>query len=120
MQFNNSIIGQEAEGSAGGDQNLQADQVMLIKCECCGMAEDFTPNYVSRVREFFFGRWICGLCSEAVKEKKRKRKISLEEALDRHMEICMKFNMKRRSYRTEAFIGWGYERDCKEEFTVQE
>ncbi|KAJ8452095.1 hypothetical protein Cgig2_016676 [Carnegiea gigantea] len=42
------------------------------KCECCGMSEEYTPGYIKRVREQFCGKWICGLCSEAVKEEMEK------------------------------------------------
>ncbi|KAJ4797425.1 DUF1677 family protein (DUF1677) [Rhynchospora pubera] len=65
----------------------------MIKCECCGMEEDCTPTYISKIRELFSGKWICGLCAEAVKELLTKDpSISKETALEAHMAMCKKFN----------------------------
>ncbi|CAA6666041.1 unnamed protein product [Spirodela intermedia] len=65
----------------------------MIECECCGMSEECTPKYISRVKAFFCGKWVCGLCSEAVKEQVRKNPAaSLQEALESHMALCMKFH----------------------------
>lgn len=68
------------------------------KCECCGMCEEYTPDYVKRVREQFCGKWICGLCSEAVKEEMEKNGGNCEEALDTHMNHCARFNNVGRAY----------------------
>ncbi|KAK8971051.1 hypothetical protein KSP40_PGU012941 [Platanthera guangdongensis] len=93
-------------GDDGGAGEKQAcHEVMQVSCECCGMEEDCTATYITRVREYFYGRWICGLCSEAVKEKKRKRKISMEEALVWHMELCIKFNRRTRVDLKLSFAG---------------
>jgi Protein of unknown function (DUF1677) len=57
------------------------------------MEEDCTPTYISRVRESFSGKWICGLCGEAVKEQLSKDpSLSKEKALEAHTAICRKFN----------------------------
>lgn len=57
------------------------------------MEEDCTPTYISRIRESFDGKWICGLCSEAVKEQLSKDpSISKEKALEAHIAMCKKFN----------------------------
>ncbi|KAG0486421.1 hypothetical protein HPP92_008516 [Vanilla planifolia] len=48
-------------------------EVENANCECCGMSEECTPEYIRRVRARFCGRWICGLCSEAVKEEMQKK-----------------------------------------------
>ncbi|URD71895.1 hypothetical protein MUK42_26221 [Musa troglodytarum] len=57
------------------------------------MSEDCTPTYIRRIKEFFRGRWICGLCSEAVKEQmKRTPAATMEEAVDSHTSLCKKFN----------------------------
>ncbi|KAF2301165.1 hypothetical protein GH714_020572 [Hevea brasiliensis] len=48
-------------------------EVEDAKCECCGMSEECTPEYIDRVRNKFLGKWICGLCAEAVKEEKEKK-----------------------------------------------
>ncbi|XP_057466838.1 uncharacterized protein LOC130756360 [Actinidia eriantha] len=62
------------------------------KCECCGMSEECTPEYVSIVRAKFSGKMICGLCSEAVKEESEKNGGKREEALSEHMNACVRFN----------------------------
>lgn len=72
-------------------------EVEDAKCECCGMCEECTPEYIRRVREKFMGKLICGLCSEAVKEEMGKniggiKKGGLEEALSEHMNACSRFN----------------------------
>nr|CAD1843204.1 unnamed protein product [Ananas comosus var. bracteatus] len=46
-------------------------EVEDAKCECCGMSEECTQEYIRRVRDKFNGKWI-GLCSEAVKEEAEK------------------------------------------------
>ncbi|XP_010267180.1 PREDICTED: uncharacterized protein LOC104604505 [Nelumbo nucifera] len=68
------------------------------KCACCGMSEECTPQYIQRVRDKFCGKWICGLCSEAVKEEVQKNGGKGEEALDAHMKACVRFNRIGRSY----------------------
>ncbi|KAJ6838925.1 uncharacterized protein M6B38_317725 [Iris pallida] len=67
-------------------------EVEDAKCECCGMSEECTPDYIRRVREKYSGKWICGLCSEAVKEEVEKNGGRKEEALDAHMSACVRFN----------------------------
>ncbi|XP_068664312.1 uncharacterized protein [Aristolochia californica] len=68
-------------------------EVEFAKCECCGLTEECTPDYITRIRERFHGRWICGLCSEAVKDEiyRSERLIGMEEALNRHINFCKKF-----------------------------
>ncbi|KAI7746127.1 hypothetical protein M8C21_032306 [Ambrosia artemisiifolia] len=68
----------------------EAMEVEFVKCECCGLTEECTPQYIERIRERYVGRWICGLCGEAVKDEiiRSKRLISTEEAMARHMSFC--------------------------------
>ncbi|KAF8388716.1 hypothetical protein HHK36_025396 [Tetracentron sinense] len=68
-------------------------EVEFAKCESCGLTEECTPAYIARVRERHQGRWICGLCAEAVKDEifRSERLISTEEALNRHMNFFKKF-----------------------------
>ena len=72
------------------------NEVVKAECECCGLAEDCTRAYERQVRDRFCGRWLCGLCSEAVKVELDRlglaRHIVREEALVAHMEVCKKFN----------------------------
>eukprot|EP01018_Ginkgo_biloba_P024278 Gb_26827 [translate_table: standard] len=69
-------------------------EVELAKCECCGLKEECTPAYIARVRDRFYGRWVCGLCGEAVKDElcKAESGIGMEDALKAHMQFCTQFN----------------------------
>ncbi|KAK9058871.1 hypothetical protein SSX86_023715 [Deinandra increscens subsp. villosa] len=67
-------------------------EVEDAKCECCGMSEECTPEYIARVREKFLGKLICGLCSEAVKEEMEKSGGEIEQALKEHTSVCVRFN----------------------------
>ncbi|CAN1168409.1 hypothetical protein LINPERPRIM_LOCUS19195 [Linum perenne] len=73
-------------------------EVEDAKCECCGMSEECTPEYIDRIRSKFLGKLVCGLCSEAVKEEMVKKKVGLEEALGLHMSACSRFNKFGRAY----------------------
>lgn len=68
-----------------------SNHVREVVCECCGLSEDCTDAYVQRTKARLFGKWFCGLCSEAVNEESYKtqriRNILSEEALYAHMEI---------------------------------
>uniref|UniRef100_A0A2N9FPX9 DUF1677 domain-containing protein n=1 Tax=Fagus sylvatica TaxID=28930 RepID=A0A2N9FPX9_FAGSY len=73
-------------------------EVEDARCECCGMSEECTPEYIAKVRNKFFGKWICGLCTEAVKEEVEKNGGKREEALSTHMSACVRFNKFGRAY----------------------
>ncbi|XP_061359151.1 uncharacterized protein LOC133303280 [Gastrolobium bilobum] len=73
-------------------------EVQEAKCECCGMCEECTPEYIERVRDKFLGKWVCGLCSEAVKEELEKNGGKKEEALSAHMSACVRFNKYGRAF----------------------
>ncbi|KAJ7951725.1 DUF1677 family protein [Quillaja saponaria] len=73
-------------------------EVEDARCECCGMSEECTPEYIDRVRDKFLGKWICGLCAEAVKEEMEKNGGKKEEALNAHMNACFRFNKFDRAY----------------------
>lgn len=75
-------------------------EIESAKCECCGLREDCTGEYIAGVKAEFGGRWFCGLCSEAVRDevakarRKKKKKggsEGLEEAVRDHMSFCGKF-----------------------------
>ncbi|XP_042031608.1 uncharacterized protein LOC121778347 [Salvia splendens] len=70
-----------------------AAAAVVARCECCGLTEECTEAYIKRVRERYSGRWICGLCGEAVKDEvvRSERGIGSEEALIRHMNFCRNF-----------------------------
>ncbi|KAL2939888.1 Run domain Beclin-1-interacting and cysteine-rich domain-containing protein [Bienertia sinuspersici] len=88
-------IDREIEESKGLAPISEAEDA---KCECCGMSEEYTPEYIKRVREKYLGKWICGLCSEAVKEEMEKNGGDCKEALDTHMSHCSRFNKLGRAY----------------------
>uniref|UniRef100_A0A2P2MMX1 Uncharacterized protein MANES_11G034700 n=1 Tax=Rhizophora mucronata TaxID=61149 RepID=A0A2P2MMX1_RHIMU len=74
-------------------------EVEDANCECCGLSEECTPEYIDRVRERFLGKLICGLCAEAVKEEMEKnRGKTMEDALSAHMSTCARFNKLGRAY----------------------
>lgn len=66
-------------------------EVECVKCECCGLTEECTATYIVAVKESYYGRWICGLCAEAVKEEMERSCVKRSGALDRHMRVCKKF-----------------------------
>ncbi|POO02147.1 hypothetical protein TorRG33x02_019310 [Trema orientale] len=67
--------------------------IELVKCECCGLKEDCTQDYITDVKAKFDGKWLCGLCSEAVRDEvsKGKSPFGMEEAVKAHMSFCRKF-----------------------------
>ncbi|KAJ4822243.1 hypothetical protein Tsubulata_035665 [Turnera subulata] len=69
-------------------------EVESVKCDCCGLKEDCTQYYISEVKAKFDGKWLCGLCSEAVREEvsRGKKSCGVEEAVRAHMSFCGKFN----------------------------
>lgn len=74
-------------------------EVEQAKCECCGMSEECTAEYIDEMKEKFSGKLICGLCAEAVKEEMEKNGgRTREEALEEHMNACVKFNRLGRAY----------------------
>ncbi|KAL3840768.1 hypothetical protein ACJIZ3_025359 [Penstemon smallii] len=67
--------------------------VDFAKCDCCGLTEECTPSYIETIRQRYGGKWICGLCAEAVKDEilRCQKLISPDEAIDRHLSFCKKF-----------------------------
>ncbi|MQM22156.1 hypothetical protein Taro_055204 [Colocasia esculenta] len=85
------------EAQSAQAQGVEATAVVEVEsvtCDCCGLTEECTPAYIGRVRERYAGRWVCGLCAEAVKDeicRSSPRLIGTEEALSRHMAFCRSF-----------------------------
>ncbi|KAB2627791.1 hypothetical protein D8674_032586 [Pyrus ussuriensis x Pyrus communis] len=73
----------------------EPEEELVVKCYCCGLTEECTPAYVATVKERHQGRWICGLCAEAIKDENSRssRKISTEEAMKRHVSFYEEFRM---------------------------
>lgn len=66
-----------------------------VECGCCGLHEECTHEYILQVKHSYFGKWLCGLCSEAVKDKLNIKHPSdnitvmpMEEALTTHKTFC--------------------------------
>ncbi|KAJ8558031.1 hypothetical protein K7X08_004797 [Anisodus acutangulus] len=70
-------------------------EIELAKCDCCGLKEECTINYISEVKGNFEGKWLCGLCSEAVRDEvnrgKKKQFLEMNEAVKAHMSFCRKY-----------------------------
>ncbi|KAI9106391.1 hypothetical protein K1719_021919 [Acacia pycnantha] len=89
----------ETKSSSGIDAQPQAlalamkAETVQVRCYCCGLMEEGTVAYVGRVREKYKGRWICGLCAEAVKDEKQRseRDISTDEAMKSHKKFRQQF-----------------------------
>ncbi|XP_050365726.1 uncharacterized protein LOC126784298 [Argentina anserina] len=85
--------------SSSKNNNLSTiDEVKQAECECCGMKEECTQAYIAKVEDSFSGKWVCGLCSEAVKERMKRsaqKSIAIEEAVSSHRDVCQKFNNTR-------------------------
>lgn len=71
------------------------DDVTQAECECCGLQEECTQDYIKRIKDSYSGKWVCGLCSEAVKEGLVKIG-STEEAVSSHTKFCQEFNSSTR------------------------
>lgn len=69
------------------------DEVKQAECECCGLKEDCTLDFISKVKGSYSGNWVCGLCSEAVRERlAQSPKIAMQEAVNSHRDFCKDFN----------------------------
>ncbi|GJN19395.1 hypothetical protein PR202_gb06670 [Eleusine coracana subsp. coracana] len=102
------------DGSGDGGQLKDAtwsssSEVEEARCECCGMSEECTPAYIGAVRRRFSGRWVCGLCAEAVAEEAAKNGGDREAALAAHVAVCTRFNGFGRThpalFQADAVIG---------------
>ncbi|KAG6471802.1 uncharacterized protein LOC122030126 [Zingiber officinale] len=83
--------------SSGGEASVAAAAAVVelefVACDCCGLTEECTPAYIAIVRERHGGKWLCGLCAEAVRDELLRSGlvISTEEAMDRHATFCRSF-----------------------------
>lgn len=98
-------------------EGISTSEVEKVECECCGLEEECTGAYIEHVKGLYCGRWVCGLCAEAVKEERGKsittiqeeeeeqhhhhqqepleeKEEDMAEALAAHMNFCMQFNNK--------------------------
>lgn len=93
VELQNFSIHQELETSAA---KVDDDEVKQVECQCCGLKEECTPAYITQVEDCYSGKWVCGLCSEAVKERMLRAPetaINKQEfALSSHRDFCQKYN----------------------------
>lgn len=80
------------------ETDVKVPDISMAMCECCSMSEECTPEYISKVRDKFMGKLLCGLCGEAVKDEMEKNGGKREEALSEHMRACVRFNRVDRFY----------------------
>lgn len=68
------------------DTTAPTQELETAKCECCSLVEECTPRYANQIRQTYGGRWVCGLCGDAIKEERNRSltPISIEEAVTRH------------------------------------
>ncbi|KAM0929617.1 hypothetical protein ACQ4PT_001636 [Festuca glaucescens] len=64
------------------------EESAVVSCDCCGLEEECTGEYIGGVRAYFGGRWLCGLCSESVKYEAGRKRAGMEEAMRAHMAFC--------------------------------
>ncbi|KAI3777916.1 hypothetical protein L1987_47719 [Smallanthus sonchifolius] len=81
------VVGSRSFSGMSTTESQPVTEFEFAVCDCCGLKEECTAEYVERIRERYQGKWICGLCGEAVKEEivRSGRLISAEEAMNRHM-----------------------------------
>ena len=89
LQIASSPRNQDTQSSS----SKQPMEIESVKCECCGLREDCTPDYIASVRAGFHGQWLCGLCCEAVRDEACRKKAhpGVEEAVRAHMAFCKMF-----------------------------
>nr|GEX60531.1 cation exchanger 9 [Tanacetum cinerariifolium] len=65
-------------------------ELSLAKCECCGLTRECNFEYIYKIRERYHGKWICGLCGEAIKDEisRGEKLISTKEAMARLINFC--------------------------------
>ncbi|XP_010535808.1 PREDICTED: uncharacterized protein LOC104810994 [Tarenaya hassleriana] len=74
-------------------RTTQSAAVEVVTCDTCGFTEECTVPYIRRVRDHHNGKWLCGLCAEAVKDEvvRSPMRISVDEAVRRHSSFFHSF-----------------------------
>lgn len=86
---NQTTSSSESEHTVASKLVTETEEEELAKCECCGLTEECTQTYITMIRQRYQGKWICGLCAEAVNYEMRL--LSTEEALIQHMSFRNQF-----------------------------
>ncbi|XP_047325086.1 uncharacterized protein LOC124928882 [Impatiens glandulifera] len=92
MQLNKLEI---SSSSAASSDSFELEQA---ECGCCGLKEECTTNYITQIKNRHSGIWVCGLCSEAVKERRiSSENEDDEEAIRAHKRFYQEFNCTTRA-----------------------
>ncbi|CAH1429692.1 unnamed protein product [Lactuca virosa] len=49
-------------------------EVEFMECDCCRLTKECMLLYIERILEMYQGKWICGLCGEAVNDEILRKK----------------------------------------------
>ncbi|CAN4100061.1 unnamed protein product [Withania somnifera] len=92
--ISDAIVMKESEVQTVKAKLTAQMEVDFAKCDCCGLTEECTLSYIETIRQRYQGKWICGLCAEAIKDEiiRCETLISVEEALNRHLNFCKNFS----------------------------
>lgn len=92
--ISDAIVMKAAEAQTVKAKLTAPIDVDFAKCDCCGLTEECTLSYIETIRQRYQGKWICGLCAEAIKDEiiRCEMLISAEEALNRHLNFCKNFS----------------------------
>lgn len=92
--ISDAIVMKAAEAQTVKAKITAPIEVDFAKCDCCGLTEECTLSYIETIRQRYQGKWICGLCAEAIKDEiiRCEMLISKEEAMNRHLNFCKTFS----------------------------
>ncbi|KAH0448511.1 hypothetical protein IEQ34_022311 [Dendrobium chrysotoxum] len=81
------------------------EKVVSVYCDCCGWKEKCTQEYISQVKAHFEEKWLCGICSEAVREEMMKGNRKTEDALKALMSVNSELKAKNASIANGSWSG---------------
>ncbi|XP_010526100.1 PREDICTED: uncharacterized protein LOC104803753 [Tarenaya hassleriana] len=95
LQKSFSDVSSEIKRHINDKVEEEEEEVKQVNCDCCGLEEECTPQYIDRIKNSYSGKWVCGLCAEVITEKLGKQfpaAGSVMEALEWHRGFCERFN----------------------------
>ncbi|KAI0487895.1 hypothetical protein KFK09_027718 [Dendrobium nobile] len=81
------------------------EKVVSVYCDCCGWKENCTQEYISQVKANFEEKWLCGICSEAVREEMMKGNRKTKDALKALMSVSSELKAKNASIANGSWSG---------------
>jgi hypothetical protein len=101
-----------AAATAGGQEVAPATVAVAEAeewevCACCGLREECTPAYAAGVRARYGGRWLCGLCGDAVGDEVAAgagSALEVEAAIAGHAAFCRALGGRRTPDAAERLI----------------